>query len=264
MRVYNRALTQAQIQADMATPAAADTRNPSVTAVTPANLAANVVIDAKPRATFSEAMDASSITTSTFELRDGGGNARARERSRSTRFRPRRRSRRRARSCTARRYTARLKSGVDGVKDLSGRSLATDHVWTFSVEPAPPPIAVLTSAANPYTTYLGEILRAEGFSFASLSASLMSPAVLAYYDVILLGEMPLSAAQVTMLSDWVNAGGNLIAMRPDKQLAGLLGLTDAASTLANGYVRVEHRDRCGRRHRRARRSSTTAPPTATR
>ena len=31
-----------------------------------------------------------------------------------------------------------------------------------------------------------------------------------------------------MLTSWVNAGGNLIAMRPDKQLAGLLGLTDAA------------------------------------
>ena len=44
----------------------------------------------------------------------------------------------------------------------------------------------------------------------------------------ILGEMSLTAAQVTMLSDWVNAGGNLIAMRPDKQLAGLLGLTDAA------------------------------------
>ena len=31
-----------------------------------------------------------------------------------------------------------------------------------------------------------------------------------------------------MFTDWVNGGGNLIAMRPDKQLAGLLGLTDAA------------------------------------
>ena len=37
----------------------------------------------------------------------------------------------------------------------------------------------------------------------------------------------LTPAQVTTLSDWVNAGGNLVAMRPDKQLAGLLGLTDA-------------------------------------
>ena len=30
-----------------------------------------------------------------------------------------------------------------------------------------------------------------------------------------------------MFTTWVNGGGNLIAMRPDKQLAGLLGLTDA-------------------------------------
>ena len=28
-----------------------------------------------------------------------------------------------------------------------------------------------------------------------------------------------------MFADWVTAGGNLIAMRPDKKLASLLGLT---------------------------------------
>ena len=50
--------------------------------------------------------------------------------------------------------------------------------------------------------------------------------------------MPLTASQVTMFSNWVTAGGNLIAMRPDKQLAGLLGLTDAASTRANAYLLV--------------------------
>ena len=34
-----------------------------------------------------------------------------------------------------------------------------------------------------------------------------------------------------MLTDWVTAGGNLIAMRPDAQLAGLLGLTRTSGTL---------------------------------
>ena len=53
-----------------------------------------------------------------------------------------------------------------------------------------------------------------------------------------LGEMSLSVAQVSMLTNWVNAGGNLIAMRPDKQLAGLLGLTDASATLADAYLQV--------------------------
>ena len=56
--------------------------------------------------------------------------------------------------------------------------------------------------------------------------------------MVILGEMALTSAQVTMLSDWVTAGGNLIAMRPDKQLGGLLGLTDAGATLSNAYLRV--------------------------
>ena len=44
---------------------------------------------------------------------------------------------------------------------------------------------------------------------------------------------------MSALTSWVNGGGNLIAMRPDKQLAGLLGLTDAGTTLANTYLRVD-------------------------
>ena len=66
----------------------------------------------------------------------------------------------------------------------------------------------------------------------------MSSTVLASYDVVILGEMALTSGQVTMLSDWVNAGGHLIAMRPDKKLAGLLGLTDLSSTLSNAYLLV--------------------------
>src|SRR5262249_46636762 len=54
----------------------------------------------------------------------------------------------------------------------------------------------------------------------------------------ILGEMPLTSGQVAMLTAWVSNGGSLIAMRPDKQLAGLLGLTDQSSTLANAYLQV--------------------------
>src|SRR5262245_48217237 len=57
-------------------------------------------------------------------------------------------------------------------------------------------------------------------------------------DVAILGEMPLTSAQVAMFTSWVQAGGNLIAMRPDKQLADLLGLSDAAATLSDGYLLV--------------------------
>ena len=63
--------------------------------------------------------------------------------------------------------------------------------------------------------------------------------MLAGYDVAILGEMPLTAAQVTMLTSWVNAGGNLIAMRPDPQLGTLLGLASAGTTLANAYLAID-------------------------
>ena len=55
----------------------------------------------------------------------------------------------------------------------------------------------------------------------------------------MLGEAPLNPAQVSTLIGWVNGGGNLVAMRPDKQLAGLLGLTVASGTRSNAYLKVD-------------------------
>ena len=53
-------------------------------------------------------------------------------------------------------------------------------------------------------------------------------------------------------------------MRPDQHLAGLLGITAATGTLADGYLKVDTATAAGRGHRRRHRSSSTAPPTATR
>ena len=51
--------------------------------------------------------------------------------------------------------------------------------------------------------------------------------------------MALTSTQVTLFTNWVTNGGNLIAMRPDKKLAGLLGLTDLGTTLSEGYLLVD-------------------------
>jgi hypothetical protein len=108
------------------------------------------------------------------------------------------------------------------------------------IGPAAAPVLLVTSAAQPFTSYLGEILRAEGLNhFASVELSTLTAASLAPHDVVVLGHMPLTATQVTVLSAWVNTGGQLIAMRPDKQLAGLLGLSDENATLSDGYLRVD-------------------------
>lgn len=101
------------------------------------------------------------------------------------------------------------------------------------------PVLVVGTTSNAFTSYYTEIVRAEGFSGASYAdLTTVNASVLASRDVVILGETPLTAAQVTMFADWVTAGGKLIAMRPDKQLAGLLGLTTTPNTLAEGYLLI--------------------------
>src|SRR5574342_683534 len=101
------------------------------------------------------------------------------------------------------------------------------------------PMLIISSASNPFSAYYAEILRAEGLNaFAVNDIATVSSGLLASYDVVILGDITLTSSQVTMLSDWVNAGGHLIAMHPDKKLAGLLGLTDLTSTLSDAYLLV--------------------------
>ena len=63
------------------------------------------------------------------------------------------------------------------------------------------PILVVTSTADPFGRYLAEILQAEGLNeYLVTDISHVTPALLAGYGVVVLGEMPLSAAQATMFS----------------------------------------------------------------
>ena len=229
----------------------ADATPPTVVGVSPpgggvgVSPAANVVV------TFSDPMNSTSISTTTVELRsaadavvpatvtyDGGTQTATLQPIDAL--------------APSAMYTLTVHGGTTGsrVTDTAGNALTADFTSSFSTASAttPPPLGqgpggpvlVITSARNPFGTYYAEILGAEGlnlFSVADLST--VTPSVLAGYDVAILGEMPLTAAQATMLSDWVNAGGNLIAMRPDKQLAPLLGLADAGSTLSDAYLLVD-------------------------
>ena len=124
-------------------------------------------------------------------------------------------------------------------KDLAGNAMAAAFSAPFTTGTAQlpldqgpgGPILVVTTPANPFSKYYAEILRAEGLNaFQVADMPSVSAATLTGFDVVILGEGALSAAQVTMFSDWVNLGGNLIAMRPDRQLAGLLGLAGGSTT----------------------------------
>jgi phosphodiesterase/alkaline phosphatase D-like protein len=232
------------------TTAAQDLTPPTVTLRSPAPGATGVALSTTVTATFSEALDPATVGTGTFELRDAGnavvpatvtlgslGQVATLDPSAALAY--------------ATTYTATLKSGTSGIKDLAGNPLATDVSWSFTTLDAPPPppeegpggpILVIAAASNPFTRYYAEILRTEGLNaFMVRDISQVDATYLAAYDVAILGEMPLSPGQVTMFTDWVTAGGNLIAMRPDKQLAGLLGLIPglAGDTLSNKYLLVD-------------------------
>lgn len=106
-------------------------------------------------------------------------------------------------------------------------------------QPTGGPILVVTSSADPFGSYETEILRNEGFNdFAVVDVSGMA-AQLDGHDTVVLAPTALTDAQVDALTTWVQGGGNLIAMRPDKKLAPLLGLADADDTLSNGNLRID-------------------------
>ncbi|MBT1070849.1 DUF4082 domain-containing protein [Pelotalea chapellei] len=110
---------------------------------------------------------------------------------------------------------------------------------TVSAPPSSGTILLISSASNPFSGYYAEILRTEGFNaFNQVDISSVSSATLAGHDLVILGEMTLTASQVNLFTTWVNGGGQLIAMRPDKKLASLLGLIDQASIISNGYLLV--------------------------
>jgi fibronectin type 3 domain-containing protein len=239
VRVYNRALTGTELQADMVRPVTQDTTAPTIAGRTPANGTVDVNVFDTVMATFNEAMDPASITTSTIQLTTAGGTAVPASVAYdgvtgTATLTPT------TRLAYATTYVAKVKGGAAGAKDASGNAVAADNTWTFTTAGAPSPVLVLSSPSNPFSAYTSEIIRAEGFNLADAKdIATVNAAILGEYDVAVLGNISLTTAQVTMLTNWVNAGGNLIAFRPDKQLAGLLGLTDAASTLSNAYMKAD-------------------------
>ncbi len=78
----------------------------------------------------------------------------------------------------------------------------------------------------------------ESNEFDAMDISQVNETVLNNHDVVIVGDMPLSAGNVTMLTNWVNAGGTLIALKPDAQLASLMGITKVSGSLTDKYLSV--------------------------
>jgi hypothetical protein len=113
------------------TGSSADATAPTVTVINPTNTKTNVAINKVVGATFSESLDALTVTTATFKLIAPGntpvtGSVLYNGASKTATFTP---SSNLAPNTT---YTAKVIGGANGVKDLAGNPLATDKVWTFT------------------------------------------------------------------------------------------------------------------------------------
>jgi hypothetical protein len=219
-----------------------DVTPPAIVSYIPDAGTTNAAINEPIAVAFTENMTPASFTTSTFILKDAANNQVpafinvAFNEAMLTPFSP---------LTNSSTYTVTIKGGASGVKDLSGNGLSKDLTWSFATKPLPVPegfggsILALSAAANPFSRYTAEILRAEGLNgFTIKDITQTSAADLATYDVVILGEMPLNAAQVTLLTNWVNAGGTLITFRPSAELSSLLGITKVNTTLSNQYLKV--------------------------
>ncbi len=243
VRFYKRLLSAAEVQTDMNSPIA----NGIAPTVSPVDGATGVSTTTTVIAVFNVTMDASTINSSNIELRDASNilvaaNVAYNSTTRTATLTPS------AALLNSATYTAKIKGGATGVKDASGNIMTSDYTWSFTIADPPliaptegpgGPILVISTSSNPFSRYAVEILRTEGLNeFAAADISSVTASVLNNYDVVVLGEMTVTAAQVTMFTNWVNAGGTLIAFKPSSLLTPLLGISNASGTLSDKYLLV--------------------------
>ena len=124
------------------TTAVPDTTAPTIIAFTPASAATGVATSAAVTATFSEAMNASTINTTTVELRTPASvlvpaTATYSVAARMVTLQPT------AVLANSTTYTATVKGGASGVKDAAGNALVANQTWSFTTAAPPPPASTI-------------------------------------------------------------------------------------------------------------------------
>ena len=112
-----------------------DTTPPTVSSVSPANGATSVAIATTVTATFSEAMDAATINPNSFELRDAANTLVAAAVSYNAGTTATLTPNSPLASGTT--YSATVKGGSAGVKDVAGNALSADFTWSFTTSCCP-------------------------------------------------------------------------------------------------------------------------------
>ena len=170
------------------TGATADTILPTVSSTIPVNAASGVVRNTNVTATFSEAMDAATITDMTFTLMRGTTHVSGAVTyvGTSAVFNPA------SNLAAGTLYTATVTGGTGGVKDLAGNALVSDYVWSFTTG--------TTVAAGPKPVSLGTagnyaILAKTGVSYTPIAIVTSTPTITGN-----IGVSPNAATSITGFS----------------------------------------------------------------
>ena len=140
----------------------ADTTAPTITARTPAPGATGIAVSVSPTATFSEPMNPATLTTSTFTLVKQGTStpvaASVSYAGQVATLDPT------ANLEAAATYTATVKGGAAGAKDVAGNALAADSTWTFTTAAGAnqPPVPVIDSPLASLTWKVGDTVNFTG------------------------------------------------------------------------------------------------------
>lgn len=211
----------------------AATSAPTVTMTTPANTTANVSVNERITATFSRAMNPTTITTSTFTVRQGatpiaGTVSYAGMTATFTPASP---------LDLSLTYTARVTTGA---ADPQGTALASDHVWTFSTG-ACSQAPVVLGTAGAFAVLAGSTVTNTGPTSVTGDLGVSpSSAVTGFPPGILVGTQhagdPTAAAAIADLTTAYNdaAGRTLCAVTVAGNLGGMTlapGLYTSTSSL---------------------------------
>ena len=144
-----------------------DITPPAVKSVSPFAGASGVFTNTNVTVTFNEAVNSTTINTSTILLRDSSSNTvpatvTYNASTNTATLTP----------TSTLPYSSAFTGVVKaGVKDIAGNATTSDYTWSFTTSAPPPPpptqgpggpVLVVTSASNPFSTYYLEILRTEG------------------------------------------------------------------------------------------------------
>ena len=121
------------------------------------------------------------------------------------------------------------------------RSPYVEIVHTSNLDGSVPLLLVVNrDSVNPFGIYFTEILRAEGVNcFHTADLSALGPDPLSKYDVVILAETSLDAAQADMFSNYVSRGGRLVSMKPADGLESVFGVARTEGVFLEGYIKTD-------------------------